>query len=191
MSLDNPSTQWHVSHCPVNGLWKGCLCSLPSFLPISLILNLSHLLFLSLGLLHSLLPALTCSRVNQTVVFLPGGMCADKTKALPCTGPNSEKVKVGRSEESAPPGPVKRHNTLIHATHTLDGGVPPLNMTLFYCSKLPCNALNSWTTVQSHVLSWAHLSVGGCLASRHSPVKKSPLFKHDRTVTDRYTMSVQ
>lgn len=104
-------------------------------LSLSLILILSHLSFL--GLIHPLLPALTCSSVNQTVVLLPGGMCADRMKAHPCTGPNSEKVKVSRSKESSPPGSVKRHNTLIHATHTLGHffyyttSDAPINATLF------------------------------------------------------------
>lgn len=76
----------------------------------------------------------------KTVVFLPGGMCVDKTKALLCIGQISEKVQVGRIEESTPPGSVKTHNTLTHATHTLDHsfycrtGVPPLNAKFFYCS---------------------------------------------------------
>ena len=74
------------------------LFSFPSFhlFPPSFILT--HLFLLWLGLLQSLLPALTCTSLNQTVVLLPGGMCADETKALPCTGPTSEKVKAGRSE---------------------------------------------------------------------------------------------
>lgn len=152
MNLSYSVKQWHVWKHSVNlgpvpqmvkfKCEKGAGVSvLPCFLPSFLSPWFStYLLFLFLGLLLSLLPALTCTSVNQTVVFLPGGMCVDKTKALPFTGQISGKVKVGRSEESTPPGSVKRHNTLMHATHTLDPffhcttGVSPLNTTFFYCS---------------------------------------------------------
>lgn len=49
------------------------------------------------------------------LVLLPGGKCADETKAPPCTGSASERVK-----DSAPPGPVRtRHTCNTHFGHSL------------------------------------------------------------------------
>lgn len=92
-----------------------------SLFPASLLL--SHLSFVCLGPLPCLPPVLTCSGVNQTAVLLPGGMCVDKTGALPSIGPGPHWVQVGWSEESTPPGSGKRHkhtHTRMHAIHTSD-----------------------------------------------------------------------
>lgn len=90
------------------------------------------------------------------VVLLPRGMCADKTKALPSTGPNPEWVKVGRSEKSTPLGSVKRHNTNIHATQKLNKffQCSPTKLLLeSYISlqlcKILCHPINSYTLLST------------------------------------------
>lgn len=84
------------SFSPMNGtvclLVSLSYCCFPSFLSFYVCLVFTPFSLL----LPSLPPALTCCSVNQTLVFLPGGMCADKTKALPSAGSCSGKVEVGR-----------------------------------------------------------------------------------------------